>query len=41
MCAFCLFRVMHLVWNDVRLAEIQRRSTGNTFCVLVKCKVNA
>ncbi|KAH0501582.1 LIM zinc-binding domain-containing Nebulette [Microtus ochrogaster] len=32
---------MHLVWNNVRLAEIPRRSTGNTFCVLVKCKVNA
>lgn len=41
MCAFCLFRVMHLVWNDVRLAEIPRWSTENTFCVLVKCKVNA
>lgn len=40
MCAFCLFRVMHLVWNDVRLAEILRRSTGNTFFVLVKCKAN-
>lgn len=41
MCAFCLFRVMHLVWNDVRLAEIPRWNTGNTFWVLVKRKVNA
>lgn len=38
---FCLFMMMYLLWNDVRLAKISRWSTANKFWITVKCKVNA